>query len=153
MDLAARNKALIERMHADLLATRDPRRVAHYFSPSFRSHNLPPGFPEGRAGAQRFFASFVDALRDISVNTDVILAEADLVAVRTTTRGIHRGPLLGIPGTGRRLEIDGTDVVRIEDGRIAEHWGLTNTVGVLEQVGTLARLRWLARLLVGRRQR
>jgi predicted SnoaL-like aldol condensation-catalyzing enzyme len=149
----AANKALIERMHADLLGSRDPGRVDLYFGPRFISHNTPPGFPSGVEGVREFFASFAEALGDIEVAINVILAEGDLVAVGTTTSGIHRGRLLGVAPTGRRLEIDGTDIVRVEDGSIVEHWGLTNTVGVLEQVGPLARLRWLARLVAGQPRR
>ena len=137
-------------MHRELLAGRDPSRVREFFAPEFRSHNMPPGFPEGVAGVERFLTMFAEAMPDLSVSVDVIVAEDDLVAVRTTTRGTQRGPLLGIPATGRRLEVDGIDIVRVADGRIVEHWGLTNSVGVLEQVGTVARLRWALRKLAGR---
>jgi predicted ester cyclase len=153
VDSRAANKALIERMHADLLGTRDPDRVDDYFAPHFTSHNLPPGFPPGVEGVRRFFSAFAQALADIEVRIDVIVAEDDLLAVRTTTSGTHRGRLLGVAPTGRRLEVDGTDIVRLENGRIVEHWGLTNTVGVLEQVGPVARLRWLAGLVVGQPRR
>ena len=136
-------------MHADLLGTRDPDRVDLYFTPDFRTNNQPPGFPEGVEGVREFFASFAEALEDLEVTINAILAEGNLVAVATTTTGIHRGRLLGVAPTGRRLEIDGTDIVRLEGGLIVEHWGLTNTLGVLQQVGPLSRLRWLVRLVTG----
>jgi predicted ester cyclase len=145
----AANKALIERMHADLLGTRNPDLVGRYFAPGFKSHNMPPGLPPGVDGVQEFFVAFADALPDIEVKVNAILAEGDMVAVATTTSGTHSGRLLGLAPTGQRLEIDGTDIVRLADGLIVEHWGLTNTVGVLQQVGPLARLRWLARLVTG----
>ena len=137
-------------MHDELLASRDPGLIEEFFAPGFVSHNMPPGFPPGVAGVERFFAMFAEALPDVTVEIDVMLAEDDLVAVRTTTRGTHRGPLLGVPPTGRPLAVDGIDLVRVREGRIVEHWGLTNSVGVLEQVGTSARLRWLGRLLLRR---
>lgn len=101
-------------------------------------------------GVKRFSSIFADALPDLTVTIDVELAEGDLVALRTTTRGTHRGTLLGVPPSGRPLEIDGTDIVRIEDGMIVEHWGLTNTVGLIRQVGRIGRLRWLAQQLLRR---
>ena len=145
------SKQLVARMHEELLTARDPALVDEFFAEDFESHNMPPGFPPGRDGVRLFFGSFAEGLSDLEVDVDVVLAEDDLVAVRTTTRGTHTGPLLGIAATGRRLEIDGTDIVRVRDGRIVEHWGLTNTVGALEQVGGLARARWIAGLLRGRR--
>ena len=151
MEATAQNKLLVERMHADLLQERDPGVVERYFAPDFVSHNLPPGFPSGSEGVRRFFATFAEAMGDVSVTIDAIVAEGDLVAVRTTTQGTHTGALFGIPASGRQLAIDGTDIVRVENDRIVEHWGLTNTVGALQQVSALARLRWLARMVLGRR--
>jgi steroid delta-isomerase-like uncharacterized protein len=138
-------------MHADLLEQGDPRVVERYFAPDFVSHNLPPGFPPGSEGVRRFFTTFAQAMGDVRVSIDAIVAEGDLVAVRTTTHGTHTGVLFGIPASGRQLAIDGTDIVRVENGRLVEHWGLTNTVGALQQVGARSRLSWLVRLVLGRR--
>ena len=147
---AEENKELVRRMHSELVEARDPAKIREFFAPRFVSHNMPPGWPAGAEGVQRFMEMFRDGLADLSVSVDVLVAEGDLVAARTTTRGTHTGALLGIPATGRRVEVDGTDVVRIEEGQIVEHWGLTNTVGLLQQVGRRARLRWLAGLIARR---
>jgi steroid delta-isomerase-like uncharacterized protein len=151
VDAAASNKLLVERMHAELLERRDPGAVDDYFAPDFVSHNMPPGFPAGVEGVRRFFTTFAGALGDVRVSIDAIVGEGDLVAVRTTTHGTHTGALFGIPASGRQLAIDGTDIVRVENGRIVEHWGLTNTVGALQQVSARSRLSWLVRLVLGRR--
>jgi predicted ester cyclase len=148
--LEGRNKELIRRMYVELIERRELNRVDDFFAPDFVSHNQPPGFPPGVDGVRRFFSEFAHALADLTVTIDVELAEGDLVALRTTTRGMHRGTLFGIPPSGRRLDIDGTDIIRIEGERIVEHWGLTNTVGVIQQVDRLARLRWLAHHLLRR---
>jgi steroid delta-isomerase-like uncharacterized protein len=145
----ARNKQLVRRMHAELLESRDPGRVEEFFAPDFVSHNMPPGFPAGVEGVRCFLEAFAIALPDLTVTIDVLVAEDDLVAVRTTTRGTHRGRFMGVRPTGRRLAIDGTDIVRLQDGRIVEHWGLTNTVGLLRQVGPLGRFGWLWHQLAG----
>jgi predicted ester cyclase len=145
------NKELVRRVHAELVEARDPARIDEFFAPAFVSHNMPPGWPNGVDGVRRFMAMFGEALPDLTVTIDALLAEGDLVAVRTTSRGSFRGELLGIPPTGSEIAVDGTDIVRVEDGRIIEHWGLTNTVGLLQQVGRRARLRWLLELVLGRR--
>lgn len=136
-------------MHAELLESRDPAKVEEFFAPDFVSHNMPPGLPAGVEGVRRFLAGFAAALPDLTVTIDVLVAENDLVAVRTTVCGTHRGPLMGVPPSGRRLAVDGTDIVRLEDGRIVEHWGLTNTVGLMRQVGPLAASRGLWHQLTG----
>jgi predicted ester cyclase len=124
----------VRRLHEELL-TGDLGAVDRLFSADFVSHNMPPGFPQGVEGVKRFFGLFRDALTDIEVEIDEILVDGDRAAVATTTRGAHTGELLGVRPTGRRLEIGGIDLVRVdEDGRIAEHRGLTDSVGLLRQL-------------------
>ena len=126
-------RELVLRMHRELLRTRDLDRVDEFFAPDFVSHNTPPGLPEGVEGVKRFFAMFRDALGDLDVSVDELVAEGDRVAVATTTTGTHQGELFGIAATGRRVAVTGIDLVRV-DGKIVEHRGLTDTVGLLRQL-------------------
>ena len=132
--MAESPKELVLRMHEELLRTRDPERVEDFFAPDFVSHNNPPGLPEGVAGVRAFLTMFADAMPDVDVTIDEIVAEGDRVAIATTTTGTHTGELLGMAPTGRRLSVTGIDLVRV-DGRIVEHRGLTDTVGLLRQLG------------------
>ena len=126
-------RELVLRMHEELLSSRDPDRVEEFFAPGFVSHNTPPGLPEGVEGVKLFFGMFRDALSDLDVTIDEVVSEGDRVAIATTTTGTHDGELLGIAPTGRRVAVTGIDVVRV-DGRIVEHRGLTDTVGLLRQL-------------------
>lgn len=123
---AAANKELVRRLHSEVVEAGDLDRLGEFFADGFTSHNLPPGLPAGIEGVRAFFAAFGEALDDLTVTIDVELAEGDLVAVRTTTSGRQVGPLLGLGPTGELVAVDAMDIVRIEDGRIVEHWGLTN---------------------------
>ena len=71
-----------------------------------------------------------------------------IVAARTTTgvkpsRGIslfvveatHKGDLLGIPPTGRRVRWDAVDVYRIVNGKVVEEWASDDMAAILHQVG------------------
>lgn len=51
-----------------------------------------------------------------------LIAERDLVAMRGTFHGVHRGPFAGIPATGRSVSAPLMIIYRIENERIAEHW-------------------------------
>jgi steroid delta-isomerase-like uncharacterized protein len=129
------NRELIGRLHTRLLGSRDVSVLDEFFAPDFVSHNTPPGFPAGVEGVRRFFATFRDGLPDVEVSVDELVAEGDRVAVATTIRATHDGVLFGHPATGRRVEVTGIDVVRVRDGRIVEHRGLTDMVGLLRQLG------------------
>jgi steroid delta-isomerase-like uncharacterized protein len=65
------------------------------------------------------------------------VAEGDLVVSLIVARGVHAGELLGIPATGNEVETEGIAIHRIEDGKIAEYWAVTDTARVLQQVGAL----------------
>ena len=131
--MAETPRELVLRMHEELLRTRDPERVEDFFAPGFVSHNTPPGLAPGVDGVKQFMAMFRDALPDVDVTIDELVAEGDLVAIATTTTGTHTGEFFGIPPTGRRVAVTGIDLVRV-DGRIVEHRGLTDTVGLMRQL-------------------
>lgn len=141
----AENKALIAHMHSELVEARDKGAVERFFAADFVSHSMPAPLTPDREGARRFMEGVAEALPDLTVEVQLMVAEGDLVAVRSIMRGTHRGELMGVPPSGRRVAIDGIDILRVVDGRIVEHWGLTNVLGFLEQSGRLAALRLLLR--------
>ena len=125
---------LVRRFHSELLAARDPAVVDAFFGGGFVSHNMPPGFPPGREGVQRFFSMFRDAFPDVTVAIDELVDDGDRVAVATTFTGTHTGELMGIEPTGRSVSVTGIDIVRVQGGRIVEHRGLTDIVGLMRQL-------------------
>jgi predicted ester cyclase len=127
-------RELVRRLHAALLDTRDADVVEDFFAPGFVSHNNPPGFPPGVEGVKRFFTMFRDAFPDVSVEIDEMVVEDDRVAVATTFSGTHEGELMGVAPTGRHVSVTGIDIVRVSGGRIVEHRGLTDIVGLMRQL-------------------
>ena len=95
---------------------------------------MPPGFPQGIEGVRLFFTAFREGMPDVHVRIDEIVAEGDRAAIATMIEGTHTGVLMGIEPTGRRISVRGIDMVRVADGRIVEHRGLTDTVGLLRQL-------------------
>jgi predicted ester cyclase len=125
---------LVRRLHAALLDSRDPDVADSFFAPEFLSHNNPPGFLPGVEGVKQFFSMFRDAFPDVSVEIDEMVAEGDRVAVATTFTGTHGGELMGVAPTGRRVSVTGIDIVRVAGGKIVEHRGLTDIVGLTRQL-------------------
>ena len=52
-----------------------------------------------------------------------------------TNRGTHDGEFMGIPPTGREVEVGGIAVLRIEDGKLAETWVAADFNSLLQQIG------------------
>ena len=74
---------------------------------------------------------------DLTRTVEQQIAEGDRVVTRFTDRGTHSGPLMGIPATGRAVQVGGINIERVVDGRIAEVWHVEDIVGLLGQLGVL----------------
>ena len=125
---------VVQRLHQAVEAGRLDE-AEELFAPEFVSHNLPPGLPAGRDGVRAFYAGLRAAFPDLTIELDELLGAGDRAAAATTLCGTHTGELLGIAPSGRRVAVTGIDMVRVAGGRIVEHRGLTDTVGLLRQIG------------------
>jgi predicted ester cyclase len=72
------------------------------------------------------------------LDPEEIIAEGDLVSVRGSFRGTHKGPFQGVPPTGREISGGLFITYRVSGGRITEHWMLVDSLAVLQQLGVLA---------------
>ncbi len=84
-----------------------------------------------------FLHMFVAAMPDMQIAVEAELGERNLVCSRWTITGTHQGEMLGVPATGRQVTIQGIDVSRVVEGKIAEHWAQLDLLGVLQQIGAL----------------
>ena len=66
-----------------------------------------------------------------------MIAEGDIVVLRYALEGTHEGELFGIPPTGKQLSDKGIAVERISDGKIREHWRVTDELGMMQQLGVI----------------
>ena len=66
-----------------------------------------------------------------------MIAEGDLVAIRSTAHGTHQGEFMGIPPTGKEVTFGGVVTNRIVDSRIVEDWFDGDGLGLLQQLGVV----------------
>jgi steroid delta-isomerase-like uncharacterized protein len=132
---AENNKALVRRFVAEAQSHHNLSAVDEYLSPDFVDHSVPAGLPPTREGVKLQFGMFLAALPDLHAIIHDQVADADKVVTRKTLRGTHQGDLLGIAPTGKTLEIEVIDILRVVDGRITDHWNLVDMLGVLRQLG------------------
>jgi steroid delta-isomerase-like uncharacterized protein len=99
-------------------------------------HDPLPGQPEGREGQRWTCQMVVDGLSDRSIE-EFYLADGDKVVESWVCSGTHTGDFLGIPPTGKRLDVRGMEVWRVADGQIVERWGVVDSGAIMEQLGLL----------------
>ena len=66
-----------------------------------------------------------------------MVAEGDKVVVRWLNSGTNSGEFFGMPPTGRDFTMAGIDVIRFEDGKMAEHWHVVDQLALLIQLGVV----------------
>ncbi len=137
MSALEQHKELVRRLLVEDLSRGDLAVADEILAPDFRDHTNPPDMQHGIAGHKAVVTLFRAAFPDLEYVPEELVAEGDRVAVRTTMRGTHRGAFFGLPPTGRWVTVDGIHILRIAGGKIAEHWGNNDDLGLMRQLGAL----------------
>jgi steroid delta-isomerase-like uncharacterized protein len=107
-----------------------------YLSPDVKTHNGFPGQEPGLDGFVAALKAFHGAFPDLRAHVTHTVAEGDMVTGRLEVTGTHRGAFLGMPGSGRKVRYEEIAMVRMADGKIAEHWSMADALAILQQLQT-----------------
>ncbi len=83
---------------------------------------------------QLFFDRMHATLSQIHVDVDDTLVDGDQVCVRWRAKARHTGDGLGVPPTGKEIDVTGISVVRVVDGKFVEAWQNWDMLGMMEQI-------------------
>jgi steroid delta-isomerase-like uncharacterized protein len=89
----------------------------------------------GQEGLAALFDGYRSAFPDLALTIDDLVVADDATVMAFTLTGTHRGDLLGIPATGRRVRVNGMVRSRFRDGKIAEEWEILDQLSLFEQLG------------------
>ena len=132
------NKALARRIMEEVINQGNASLADELFAPDFVEHEeLPPGIPSGIEAVKTLFTMFRGAFPDFQVKVDDLIAEGDKVVVRSTWSGTHKGEFMGIPASGKRVSFGVYDTIRMADGKVVEHWGQMDNMGLMQQIGAI----------------
>jgi predicted SnoaL-like aldol condensation-catalyzing enzyme len=127
------NKDVVELLCKTVFQKHDFSQIDEIMRDDYIQHN--PDCPQGKAGFKQFFEDIFKGLPDFSYTMNKIVAEGDIVMMYSTTTATHLNEWLGNPPTGNKLKFDVVDIFRIQDGKIAEHWDVADTLKLFTQVG------------------
>lgn len=135
---AEQNKATMQRLY-DVIAGGNLNVIDEIIASSMIDHEELPGISgeNGREMFRNFLIVLRDAFPDLSVEVHDMIAEGDTVASRITMRGTHQGKFLGIPASGNQMNMGVIDITRFADGKAVEHWGQSDSLGLLQQIGAI----------------
>ena len=135
--LEEENKALVTRYN-EAWESGEIEAVKEIFSPDFvwhstegRDYSLEEMIEINRNNIEQQKIAFPDMT---FINEDVIV-KGDKAITRFIFRGTHTGGMEGFPATGNEIEIQGIEIIRIENGKIVESWEELNLLRFMQQLG------------------
>ena len=129
------NKKIVEMLCVTVFQNHDFSKLDEIMRDDYIQHN--EDVPQGKAGFKEFFIDMFKVMPDFKYTMKKIIAEGDIVMMYSTTTATHQGEWLGNPPTGNKLDFNVVDIFRIEDGKIAEHWDVADTLKLFTQVGKI----------------
>lgn len=137
--MSNRNKALVQSF-IDAVNRRDLEAALGMVAPDLVSHAAIPE-AQGASGLQRTLEKLLVAFPDLSWKAEEMIAEGDRVACRLSERGTHTGKLefvrFPLPASGKAFTTESIQIYRFEDGKVVEHWGARDVLGMMRQLGHL----------------
>ncbi len=130
------NKAAARKFY-ELFNARDLDGLKEIVASDMVDYQPIPGQPAGLEGLQYAFRVFLQGFPDMQVTIEEQVAEGDKVVQRSTAHGTNTGAMMGIPPTGKTVEITATDEYQFEDGKIVAGWHVEDLLGMMQQIGVI----------------
>ena len=122
-------------LYVEMINAHDPDLVDRFVAEDYVNHNA--FVADGREANRQFWAVFFTGLPDVSVTMEDLVISGDRVVGRFIYRGTHTGDLMGIPATGKPVEMRSIDIWRVQNGMFVEHWDEINALQLFQQIGAL----------------
>jgi predicted ester cyclase len=129
------NENIIRNM-LQAIAQSDTAALEKYFAPDVVNHDpsLPP--MKGLDDTRQLIALW-SGFSNLSLTIEDSLSQGDRVAVRFRLSATHSGPVMGIPPVGKTINITGTGIFRVVDGKATDNWVNFDALGLLQQLGAV----------------
>jgi steroid delta-isomerase-like uncharacterized protein len=133
MDHATTMRSTYERISAGDIAG-----FGDLVADDFVEHDDVTGLPPTKEGTLEFFGILLSAFPDMQMDVEDLIAGDDKTVARVKATATHRGEFMGVPPTGRRVEIKLIDIMRFnDDGLVCEHWGVADMLSLMQQLGVV----------------
>jgi steroid delta-isomerase-like uncharacterized protein len=120
----------------DLINAHDLDAFGEFLADDFIEHEqLPVGAPT-REGVKDFFRMYIVAFPDLAMTVEDVVDGGSKVVARARFTGTHKGEFMGMPATGRTVDVQLIDIMRFaDDGLVHEHWGVFDAMAMMQQLG------------------
>jgi len=134
-DVSEAAKAVVRRNTEEVQGGGNFEVFEQLFADDFLDHTPQPGRTPDKSGARQLYKTLRTAFPDFHAEIHWQVADGDRVPTYKTYHGTHKGEFLGVMATGRKIQFETVDVMRVRNGKITEHWGVANLFSLMDQLG------------------
>ena len=129
--------ATMMRMY-ELISAGDIEGFGDLVSDDFIEHDETPGLEPTKEGVKQLFHMYRAAFPDLRMEAQDVLVSGDKVVARVRGTGTHEGEFMGMPATGKTVDVELIDIIRFDDDGLArEHWGVFDALKMMQQLGAI----------------
>jgi predicted ester cyclase len=125
------NKTKLRQFYSEVFEKGNLTVLDDLAAAGFTDHQPAPGQEPGLAGVKQFVTAMQNAIGGLQVSVEHMIAEGDFVMAHVVCRGKHTGDLFGIPPSGKDVVMRVSDLVRFQNGKAVERWGVEDMSGMM----------------------
>lgn len=133
--MSEENKKIMRRIYEEAISNGNYDLMRELVHADCVSRDAPPNRPQGLEADWKAVENVRSIFSDLRFTVEDVVAEGDKVVARVVGKGTHSAEFMGTPATGKEVTIRITDIGRIEDGKLVEHWESFGMFGVMMQIG------------------
>jgi steroid delta-isomerase-like uncharacterized protein len=130
-------RVTMTRLYDEVVNTGNLNLIDELVDENVVEHEGFPGIPPGREGVKQFFGMMHEAFDGFRIDVEEMIVEGDKGMARGTMRGTHIGEFMGVPATEKQIEVPLVDIFRFADSKVVEHWGVTDVMAMMQQLGAI----------------
>jgi steroid delta-isomerase-like uncharacterized protein len=130
------NERVVQAFMQDVLDQHHGDHATRYLTQDMAWHGGTVGTVAGRDNVAGLMTAVVTSIPDLHASVQDIFGQGDKVVVRLVVTGTQKGPLLGIPASGRPVRWDAIDLYHLQGGKISEEWAGEDFTAFLNDTGT-----------------
>ena len=127
-------ETLVRRFWRQVFDERDLTAAREMLTADFRWRGSLGSESEGVEDFLAYATAAQEAMPDLAVSLDEVAVVGSQVWARLRFSAVHRGELLGQPGTGRRVSYVGQAVHDVRDERLSRVWVVADTLSLYRQM-------------------
>lgn len=134
--MTVQDRELVLRFYEEAFNGGNAQVIRELVAADHISH-LPTGDHYGPEGVRIDICCFRASFPDLRVEIDEVFEAPERIVYRFTANGTHGGPFMGIPPSGKKVQIRGIGIDRIQLGKTVERWIQYDSAGLLQQLGAI----------------